>query len=65
LNLKDIAISDETALDQTPFLEESRLKEIAKEAIERSKEKSISLGASALLEKSVREPVISPFMKYS
>jgi len=39
-------------------LEESRLKEIAKEAIEKSKEKSISLGASALLERSVREPVI-------
>lgn len=57
LNLKDIAMSDETALDQTPFLEESRLKEIAKEAIEKSKEKSISLGASALLEKSVRDPV--------
>jgi len=57
LNLKDVANADETSLDQTPFLEESRLKEIAKEAIERSKEKSISLGASALLEKSVREAV--------
>jgi len=55
LNLKEIANSDETSLDQTPFLEESRLKEIAKEAIEKSKEKSISLGASALLERSVRD----------
>jgi hypothetical protein len=55
VNIKEIANSDETSLDQTPFLEEARLKEIAKEAIERYKEKSISLGASALLEKSVRE----------
>jgi len=55
LNMKEITSLDEPVLDQAPFLEESRLKEIAKETIERYKEKSVSLGASTLLEKSVRD----------
>jgi len=54
-NIKEITAMDETSLDQTPFLEESKLKEIAKDAIEKYKEKSVNLGTTGQLEKSVRE----------
>ena len=56
-NIKEIAAFDETSLDQTPFLEEAKLKEIAKDAIEKYKEKSVNLGTTGQLEKSVRETV--------
>lgn len=49
--MKEIANADETSLDQTPFLEESRLKEIANDAIERYKERSVNLGTTAVTEK--------------
>jgi len=38
-------------------MEEAKLKEIAKETIEKYKEKSISAGTTSLLEKSVRDAV--------
>jgi len=50
-NVKEIANADETSLDQTPFLEESRLKEIANDAIERYKERSVNLGTTAVADK--------------
>jgi len=56
-NVKEIANSDEISLDQTPFLEESRLKEIANDAIERYKERSVNLGTTAVTEKPTKSGV--------
>lgn len=55
INVKDIATTDETNLDNIPFMDESRLKEVAKDAIEKYKERSVNMGTTSLIDKSVRE----------
>ncbi len=54
-NIKEIATNDDLPLDHAPFLEESRLKEIANDAIERYIEKSVNLGQSSNHDKSIKE----------
>jgi chromosome segregation ATPase len=55
-NIKEIFTNDELVPDQIPFLEGKRLEELAKDTIERYKERSVNLGTTSLLEKSVRDP---------
>jgi len=57
INVKDIATTDETNFDNIPFMDESRLKEVAKDAIEKYRERSVNLGTTSVIEKSVREAV--------
>jgi len=58
INVKDIATTDETNFDNVPFMDESRLKEVAKDAIEKYKERSVNLGTTSIIDKSVREATI-------
>ena len=57
INVKDIATTDETNLDNVPFMDVSRLKEVAQDAIEKYKERSVNLGTTSMIDKSVREAV--------
>jgi len=43
-NVKDLTFTEESSLEQTPFLEEDRLKVIALEVLDKYRERSINNG---------------------